>query len=425
MEERFGFDPQLPALPLAFDRVAVARLFEEQWPAPADTAPAGVRVEDCRLQDTKYQPLVRCVTVYELRVASPGAAPWPAIGVVEISPAGPAHRLFVEDAALPGLRVATDPVRMAARFAEALASDTGGGPVERCAITPIRYKPGARCVLRYALGTGAESRVFFGKLFASDGDRVRSVLSTLHDVGRATAGMPDVLQPVAYWPDLQLLAQPAVAGGVELNTLAFDPAVAAAGRERWLDAAGRGLAALHGSAGAEGPRRTLPDDLAELREYQAPMAQVDPALAADYTALCETVAARTGAVAATPPVPSHGAFRPDQFMIEGERLVMIDLDSFCWAAPARDLGNFLAYLRWKAIRRPDQAAFLDQAAGIFLAGYGTAGPAVDAGEGALYQAAALLKIAGRRYRSLSVKEWPRVPDLLAAARTLLHSDPAK
>jgi hypothetical protein len=37
----------------------------------------------------------------------------------------------------------------------------------------------------------------------------------------------------------------------------------------------------------------------------------------------------------------------------------------------------------------------------------------------VYEAASLLKIAGRRYRNLSVGEWPRVPLLLKFAGELL------
>src|SRR5262249_10881072 len=121
---------------------------------------------DCRLQDTKYQPLVRCVTTYELHVARGGEAPWPTIGVLDISPAGPAHRLFVDDPALPGLRAAIDPAQVAARFAEVLARSGDPGVMESCTITPIRYKPGARCVVRYEIHTAAGPRVFFGKLFS-------------------------------------------------------------------------------------------------------------------------------------------------------------------------------------------------------------------------------------------------------------------
>jgi hypothetical protein len=114
----------------------------------------------------------------------------------------------------------------------------------------------------------------------------------------------------------------------------------------------------------------------------------------------------------------HGAMCTDQFLIDGEGggLVLIDLDGVCLAEPARDLGNLLAYLDWKAIRRPADAAWVERAGAAFLTGYAT-GRSVPADRVAVYRAGSLLKIAGRRYRSLTVPEWPLVPALLDAAST--------
>jgi hypothetical protein len=106
MDHLFDFDPQLPALPLAFDLGAVMRLFAEQWPRKPESGP--IIITKCKLQDTKYQPSKRCVTTYALMIERPGAAPEPTIGVLEISPDGPAHRLYDDDPRLPWLAVAAN-----------------------------------------------------------------------------------------------------------------------------------------------------------------------------------------------------------------------------------------------------------------------------------------------------------------------------
>jgi aminoglycoside phosphotransferase (APT) family kinase protein len=222
---------------------------------------------------------------------------------------------------------------------------------------------------------------------------------------------------MAFWPELHMLVQAEVVGGAELNDLAFDPTEDAATRERWLRDAGARLAGLH-DCDVIGPLRTMADDLDELREYVAPIAAVDPALADRYTSAVERLAAASAQSEPTP-VASHGAFRTDQFMIENGELVMIDLDGFCWANPARDLGNFMAYLRWKAIRKPHDAAFIERVGQLFLQGYRAAGQSIDQGWLARYTADSLLKVAGRRYRSLTAKEWHLVPRLLEAAEELL------
>ena len=196
---------------------------------------------------------------------------------------------------------------------------------------------------------------------------------------------------------------------------AFDAAQDEGVRERWLHAAGARLAGLH-AAQVAGPPRTLADDLDELREYIAPMAQPNPDLAQRYAAAVERIAERAGAPSAA--AATHGAFRTDQYMIENGELVMIDLDGFCWAEPERDLGNFLAYLDWKAIRKPADAAFIGRAGQLFMEGYRAAGAAPSEQRLAIYRADSLLKIAGRRYRSLTVKEWHLVPQLLESAQAL-------
>jgi len=98
-----------------------------------------------------------------------------------------------------------------------------------------------------------------------------------------------------------------------------------------------------------------------------------------------------------------------------DRLAMIDLDSYCLANPARDLGNFLAYLCWKAIRQPEHAEFIERAGQAFLSGYLNVQKDIDERWLSVYQAASLLKIAGRRFRSLTYREWPLVIHLIHAA----------
>jgi hypothetical protein len=428
MDQTFDFDPQLPNLTLAFDRDAVARLFEQHWPG-RDGGP--LRITKVKSQDTKYQPGKRCVTTYELLAERADAAPQRTLGVVEITPPGVAHRLYDDDPRLPWLADAVDLPRIHQRFAALLPDTT----VEACTVAPVRYRAGVRCVFRYDIQTSAGPQVFFGKLLGEGGEQLLATVSALHSASRgvqlnalnfnapsnapASGGapqMPRIPQPLAYWPDIHMLIQPEVVGGAELNDLAFDQAQDAALRERWLREAGARLAGLH-DAQVPGPPRTFEDDVDELREYIAPMAQPDPALAQRYAAAVEQLAARLGD-APSPHTATHGAFRTDQYMIEGDELVMIDLDGFCWAEPERDLGNFLAYLLWKAIRKPDDAGFIMYAGQVFMEGYVAAGREPDARRLALYQADSLLKVAGRRYRSLTTKEWHLVPRLIELAENL-------
>jgi aminoglycoside phosphotransferase (APT) family kinase protein len=410
MTRPLTFDPALPHLPVIADPVATARLFA--------AAGLGPRVRVLRRQDTKYRPLTRCVAAFELAVDEPGAAgdrrggaAGRTFGAVTVTPDGASARLLDADPELPALAEALDPDRMAARFAGALAG------VERCEPAPVRYKPGTRCVLRYRLRTAAGPLELYGKLLTHGLDEQLATIAELLAAGARDPAMPGVLPVTVAWADLGLLAQPAVEDAAELNERAFDPAVPGGRRERWLAGAGRCLAALHGCPLPAAPLRRHADDLDELRGYLGPLQQADPALADRYQTVLAALE-QPGPDAEEPPGGTHGAFRTDQFLIERERLVLIDLDTACRAEPARDLGNLLAYLDWKAIRRPATAALVAQAGEVFLAGYAQGREPPAERRLARHRAASLLKIAGRRYRSLTVDEWPLVPRLVEAAGAL-------
>lgn len=120
MSQTFSFDPQLPDLPLAFDLAALARRFAARWPA----ADGPVSISTIKLQDTKYQPHARCVSTYALTVERPGQPAFATIGVLEITPAGAADRLYSDDPRLPWLAAATDPAAMCGHFATLLPGAT-------------------------------------------------------------------------------------------------------------------------------------------------------------------------------------------------------------------------------------------------------------------------------------------------------------
>ena len=419
MEYRFDFDENLPDLPTAFDLEAIEELFNQRWPGhPAVTGyPVRVKVE--RLQDIKYRPMEWCVTTYEIQVDQPGRPTWPTIGVVEIRPEGITHRLFDADPKLPWLAQASDTNLMRARFTDLLASLGQTEEIEAFEVVTVRYKPGNHCVFRYELTTASGRQVFYGKLFSEDGDWLTETLEEAYRASQRLFDMPSIPRPLAYWPDVRLMIQPAVAGGVEFRNFSFDSFQEIDLREAWMRQAGASTAALHAAQIPGGKLRTFQDELKGLEEYTSMMKRVHPRLELRFRQLIDELAEIASNLVESPPVTSHGALRTDQFIIQGDRLVMIDMDSFCRSNPARDLGNFLAYMCWKAIRQPEHSEFVERAGQAFLDGYLNREGIVDNLWLGLYQAASLLKIAGRRFRSLTFREWPLVPHLLDAAAATL------
>ena len=385
-----GLDPALPGLGAALDPDAVALRFQRRWPAPGD--PPAIR--GCTVQHRRWSPGVECEAVCLLTTSR---SPVPTLGVVTVRPEGISHHLYDDDPGLEGLAAATDPARMRDWLAERL-----GIAVDTCTVVPVSYRPGLRCVLRYRLGAGAGP--VYAKVVA---EGVFEILAG------AAAALGGELAPalVGVAPEWRLVAQ-ADAGGHSLRSLAADPPPPGAAAQ--LRAAGRLLARLHARPGPPGETRTLSGDAAALGGLLAAVESALPSSAASWVDAAGRLAAIGDGAA---PAPAHGALRLDQVHLGEAGPALIDLDSYCWAEPARDLGNLLAYLHWREIRRPAAAAALAEVRAALLEGHAAEwGAAVDPGRIALHQAATSLKIAGRCLQKLAVAEWEHLPRLVAAAR---------
>jgi aminoglycoside phosphotransferase (APT) family kinase protein len=318
--------------------------------------------------------------------------------------------------------MATDPVEMHKRLCEALKSfEKMNGDIQLLDIEPVRYKPGLHCVFRYIVDTSSGKQVYYGKLFSNDIDDLIKTISELHQASEENPDLPRIPRPVAYWPDMRMVLQPAVASGIEFTKYAYDTNYPAAEREEWVRKAGATLGALHNST-VPGETRTINDDLRDLHEYTTMMIRVKPKIAEQYEEAIQQIIAKIDGRKEPTPVASHGAMRTDQFILQGDRFAIIDLDGYCWSNPARDLGNFLAYLCWKAIRQPEHGQYVERAGRAFLEGYLEIQPDIDEHWLSIYQAASLLKIAGRRFRSLTFLEWPLIIHLIDSAFASLKEE---
>ena len=408
------FDPRLPRLPVVFDLDSVSALFERHWTMTRQPEAPRVSVTAKALQDIKYEPGTQCVSTYELITSQDGKPSLRALGVLRVEAEGVRVARPEEDPELDRLREAMEPEYMWRRLESApeLKPEVTGPP----RITMLRYKPGLRCALRYDVPTKSGDQVLFGKMLAQGGEDTMFTLSQLHRRSAERNTMPGIAPPLLYWPQERLLLQQAVDGD-EFHSIVFDNQTEPHKRARWMRTAGERLAGLHSVDDPPGPQRTLSEDVEELTNYT-------PAIAASDFELADLYSKEVGEIAAgadaSRRVPSHGAFRTDQFMVRGGELVLIDLDGYCWADPARDIGNMFAYLRWRSIRQPHHRAFVELAKSSFLEGYGSVRDLPVDRHIAVFEAASLLKIAGRRYRSLTWTEWHLIPRIIHDSHDLLE-----
>jgi hypothetical protein len=388
-------DPSLPNLAQALDPAEVATRFERDWPGPGDPPP----VSECVQEYLYWSPGAELMATYRLTLSSPVARATSAFRVVSVRPDGVLHRSFTADPGLPGLGAATDPATIGSWLAERLER-----PIDVCAVTPVRYRPDRRCVLRYEVRSDDDILVLYGKLLTGDGvEALAAALTALGD--SLTAPL------VGAAPEWQLIVQ-SDTGGNSLRSVA----AAAAGDNELPDvrAGARLLARVHAGEGPRTRCRSLREDADELRRFLPACELLSPGVAARLRQGIDRL--RAYAESPGPTVPSHGAFRLDQVHLTATGPVLIDLDSYCCAERERDIGNLFAYLRWRGIRRPALVRPLADVRAAFISGYESQSVAsIDDSRVQAFEALSLLKIAGRRYPRLKVHEWERVPELIAAA----------
>lgn len=328
-------------------------------------------------------------------------------------------QLFPLDANLPGL-----PSAAAAEEVGRALSATGAldGEVGRAEASPLSYKPWRRCVLRYRFESQGGEAAFVGKVYRDGrGEAIHRWLEFVRPHLEAAGVQCDVVTPAAYLPDARLLMLEAVAGATELTWLLEQSAGDAGARETLLAHVGRAAEALPAFRRAlvpGVPHMSPADVLAGLERRARGLDRVQPALAVSVARRLRDLEAGAARLRPEPPGLTHGAFRHNQLLAAGDRLVLLDLDTLCVAGAGTDPGGFLAYLDCVALRRPRLRAVLADCEHEFVAAVEAHAPP-SPGWFAWHRAAGHVKWALRSALKLA-PGWQETADTLLrlAGRTL-------
>jgi hypothetical protein len=285
-------------------------------------------------------------------------------------------------------------------------------------ITPIRYRPGQRHVLRYdpldSGGRADERGTLFAKIYNSDkGARTFHVATRVADWLAAQGNGIGAARPQSYIAAEGLVLYPRVVG-TPLSDLLRDRATAA----KYLRAAGAAIRTLH----------TAPESLVELQPHSfakelkgitSASEHVRPLL--PHTAdrieeLLQTARDLHQRLPQEPPSFAYGDFKADHLWVTPGGLTLIDFDTCYLSDPAIDLGKFLADIQWwHDVYALDGVA---EAQDQFLGGYSPA----DAGRlqrARLYEALVLIKSTVRRVKLFDPDWAPRTERLVARAAAVL------
>ncbi len=435
---RLPADPALPGLGALLDPARFAQ-------AAASLLPEGARIRDCRPVYVRYKPGTNAIAVHSLQVDD-RAEPILAHGKCHTAEdfaiaAAKAHEgralqpdygrhlaanestqtllfLFPHDQALDGLRFATTPKKIQrALYAldATLSEQTWRVSDSRMTITPVRFKPEKRAVLRIDSrarrrdgGEKRPVRVYARVDAGGDGDAVAALMDRLHGEFRGH-----------LW-----LQTPQVIGRIaaESTTLVADLGGGPLPKgSAGAISAGGALAALHNASTTGLEVRDPAAALQAVSETLRGLGDVIPELAPEADAVLRLLEARVARVADAGRVGFvHGDFHPQQLLQRSEDIAVLDFDRSCAGDPAADLGNFRAHLIWQALQAGLATHTARSRGDIFVSAYARAGGFTppDA-ELAFWTAVGLAHLTPWPFRVLH-PQWPNLTaDLLAACREAL------
>ena len=268
--------------------------------------------------------------------------------------------MIAADARMPLLSRALDPAEV-----EGVLRRLAGweGAAVR-AIRAVRYKPGRRCLIEYDVGLpSSEVVTLVGKARARSADhRTFDLLRALRRCGfdeNAVDGIC-VPEPIAVIPELGLWLQCKVRGMSAMEGLAGANGLAVA--RRLAEAAHK----LHVADVPARREHTVADELRILHERLDALAAQRPDLGGHRLG---RLLAACDRLAVTIPAPElcgiHRDFYPDQVLVAGERLYLLDFDLYAHGDPALDIGNCIGHITEQAVRtRGDPRALADREAAL-------------------------------------------------------------
>lgn len=232
-------------------------------------------------------------------------------------------------------------------------------------IRVIRHKPGRRFLVEYEL-SGARTPPDGSPLKVIGKVRTKGADERTHELVRAlwSSGFgptsPDGISvpgPLGIVPELGMTLQLKAPGEPASRVLARGGAAGIALAARLADVAHK----LHCAAAPATRTHTRADGLRILHERLGRVAAEHPGWAGSIGRL---LAACGDLLASVPPVPTagiHRDFYPDQVLVDGARLYLLDLDLYCRGEPPLDVGNCLAHLTEQALRTSgDATAWTDR-----------------------------------------------------------------
>jgi Ser/Thr protein kinase RdoA (MazF antagonist) len=264
----------------------------------------------------------------------------PSLGLL-LKDGGVLAEAFPYDWKLPSLPAVTNPEVVRAFLAGAFEQDV---PV--LSMTPMRYVPHKRFLIRYHLDAAGAGQEYVGKLYASENlaGRVWRTFGALNSQPQTADLLP---HPVAFHQEWRLVLMESLPGRpLSATLLEADKHLA---RDAMASTA-RLLAALHSVRIPSEKRRDLETDLTRVRGRLVQLPHDARRQGREIAGLIRRIEKRPPALLDEVGYTFvHGDFNPRLVLLDGETARVVDLDSCCSGDPAIDVGKFIGSLRAHAV----------------------------------------------------------------------------
>ncbi len=225
----------------------------------------------------------------------------------------------------------------------------------------LRHRVGRRALIAYHLDTDTGTQIILGKIRAKGTDHqsygYQQALwkNGFHGDSEDGLSVPEplgIIEPWRMWLQRWVPGQPAT------NLLLTQPGLP----EKIAALAHK----IHIHSVPTNKTHTIADELQILGDRLRDFAQQQPQWQGKMQHFIAQ-SARLGEVLeqySRPSTTIHRDFYPDQILVEGDRLWLVDLDLYCQGDPAVDLGNFIAHMTEQSLRTwgdPDKMASQEQA----------------------------------------------------------------
>jgi hypothetical protein len=316
---------------------------------------------------------------------------------------------FPTDPTFPSLPTVFDPQAMAPLLEPHFLHLRPGSVIRSIIARRIKYLPEISCIVRYDADIGEERPLtIYGKVQHSRrGAFTYDVMKALWELPARVNGELIVSEPLAYYPDLDLILQSEVPGEEvpgDRHSEVF---------RQESEVAGRVVAFIHDSGISVGSPHTVDVEINRLADRLEQFKMSSPRVYFALRDLLKQIRAHAERIPPENPVPSHGDYKYNQFLFDGQRYGLIDVEFFVQAEPSFDLGKYCGHIFPSVPKDWSDSAAANDARRIFLDAYSAVRPQYRGARFPLYEALSLAT------RSLVVtwtqgRNWEYTADTLIA-----------